>query len=48
MKTYKVTTITSYGEKFVRPVAARNEDEAVSKVSAEMAVTEIPERVEEV
>lgn len=48
MKTYKVTTITSYGEKFVRPVAARNENEAVSKVLAEMAMAEIPERVEEV
>lgn len=48
MKTYKVTTLTDYGRKFVRTVTARSEGEAISKVLAEMAWNEIPAFVEEV
>lgn len=48
MKTYKVTTITDYGRKFVRTVSAKNKNEAIEKVRAVMAWNEIPAFVKEV
>lgn len=48
MKTYKVTTITDYGRKFVRTVTAQNWKEAVEKLRPQMAWNEIPAFVEEV
>lgn len=48
MKTYKVTTITDYGRKFVRTVNAESVVMAIERLRPEMARNEIPAFVEEV
>lgn len=48
MKTYKVTTITDYGRKFVRTVMAESVAMAIERLRPKMSWNEIPAFVEEV